>query len=148
MAFAGTFPRVVDAKRRVAIPKQFREQFGKPAPRMLYIAPGSFHSLWILTPVQFDRSGERLLANRENDPDFAAYRRMFYARAEATDLDGQGRVLISDRLAEHVGMCNEVLLIGVFDHIQLWDPQRWAEYERSHEGQFDTTAERIFSSNL
>jgi DNA-binding transcriptional regulator/RsmH inhibitor MraZ len=41
-----------------------------------------------------------------------------------------------------------VLLIGVFDHIQLWDPQRWAAYEQEHESKFDSTAEKMFSSKL
>jgi len=63
-------------------------------------------------------------------------------------VDRQGRILIPDRLAERAEVKNEVLLVGVYDHIQLWDPQRWAEYEQTHEGQFDATAEKMFSSKL
>ena len=148
MAFTGTFPRVLDEKRRVTIPKQIREQFGKPTPRKLYIAPGSFRSLWILTPEQLERFGERLLASREIDSELAAYRRLYFARAEPSDLDNQGRILIPDRLAEHAGLGSEVLLIGVYDHLQLWAPNRWAEYEKAHESQFDATAEAVFNSRL
>jgi MraZ protein len=148
MPFAGIFPRVVDAKRRVAIPKQFRDEFEKPTPRKLFVTLGSFRCLWIITPEQFAKWGERLLVNREDDPELAAYRRMFYGRAETSELDRQGRILVPDRLAERMELKNEVLLIGVYDHIQLWDPERWAEYEKTHEGQFDATAERMFSSKL
>jgi MraZ protein len=148
MAFAGTFPRVVDEKRRVAIPKPLRDGFEKPAPRRLIITAGSLDCLWILTPSRFEAWGARLLEARDDSPAAAAYRRMFYARAETTDIDRQGRILIPDRMAERVKLGNEVLLIGVYDHIQLWDPRRWEEYERAHEGQFDTTAERMFSTKL
>ena len=148
MAFAGTFPRVVDQKRRIAIPKPLRDEFERPVPRRLIITPGSLDSLWILTPARFDAWGARLLEGRKEDAELAAYRRMFYGRAEAAELDRQGRILIPDRLAERAKIGNEVLLIGVYDHIQLWDPKRWAEYELAHEGQFDTTAEKMFSSKL
>src|SRR5262245_47094133 len=122
MAFAGIFPRSVDAKRRIAIPKPFRDEFEKPAPRKLIITPGSFDCLWIVTPSRFDQWGARLLEQRNEDPELAAYRRMFYGRAEALDLDRQGRILIPDRLAVRANIGNEVLLVGVYDHIQLWDP--------------------------
>ena len=148
MAFAGIFPRVVDEKRRIAIPKQLRDGFERPAPKKLIITLGSFDCLWILTPTRFDEWGSRLLERRDEDPELAAYRRMFYGRAEAAELDRQGRILIPDRLAERGKIGNEVLLVGVYDHIQLWDPERWAEYERAHEGQFDATAEKMFSSKL
>jgi len=148
MAFAVVFPRVVDAKRRVAIPNPLRDELGKPAPRKLYVTLGSYQCLWILTPGQFERWGQRLLENDDKDPDLAAYRRMFYGRAESSDLDRQGRILIPERLAKRAEIGNEVLLIGVFDHIQLWDPSRWAEYEKTHEDRFDETAERVFSSKL
>jgi MraZ protein len=148
MAFAGIFSRAVDAKRRIAIPKQFRDEFEKPAPRKLVLTPGSLECLWILTPREFDRWGARLLQRRDDSPELAAYRRMFYGRAEAVELDRQGRILIPDRLAGRASVGSEVLLIGVYDHIQLWDPRRWAEYEQAHEGQFGATAERMFSSTL
>src|SRR3972149_11574192 len=141
MIFTGTYPRVVDDKKRVATPKTIREQFGKRAPRQLYIAPGSHRSLWIFTPEQLERFGERLLAGRQNDSELAAYRRLYFSRAEPSDLDTQGRILVPDRLAEHIGLGRDVLLIGVFDHLELWDPQRWKEYVDSQAATFDATAE-------
>lgn len=148
MAFAGIYPRVMDEKRRVAIPKPLREGFEKPTPKKLIVTPGSFDCLWILTPARFEQWGARLLEHREDVSELAAYRRMFYARAEVVELDRQFRILIPDRLLERGKIGNEVSLIGVYDHIQLWDPQRWAEYERAHEGQFDATAEKMFNAKL
>jgi MraZ protein len=148
MVFTGIFPRVVDDKRRVGIPKLIREQFGRPAPRKLYIAPGSYQSLWILTPDQFEQFGRRLTSNRESGEELAAFRRLYFARAEPSDLDRQGRILIPERLAGHAALGTEAVLIGMFDHLQLWNPSRWAEYERQHEGKFDATAETVFNASL
>ena len=148
MFFTGTYARVVDEKKRIVIPKQIREQFGRPAPRRLYITPGSFQTLWVFTSEQLERFGERLLAERVSHAEtdaggIGAYRRLYFSRAESADLDRQGRILIPDRLAEHIGLGREVLLIGALDHLELWDQQRWAEYAEKHAAQFDATAEGV-----
>jgi MraZ protein len=141
MLLTGTYPRSVDAKKRLSIPKPIREQLGKPTPRLLYIAPGSYRSLWIFTAEQLERFGDRLWERRENHSELAAYRRLYFAGAEAVELDKQGRILIPDRLVEHAGLGREVVLIGVFDHLELWDQGRWFEYSQEHDLRFDATAE-------
>ncbi len=148
MPLAGTFHRVLDEKRRVAIPKPLREEMGRPTPGKLFISQGSYKTLWILTKEQFDSWGSQLHVENRSDPNWPAFWRMFCARAELSDLDKQGRILIPDRLAEHASLGTETLLIGVFDHIQLWDPKRWAEFEQAHEGNYDATAERMFITKL
>ena len=148
MFFTGTYTRVVDDKKRIVIPKPIRGQFGKPAPRRLFLTPGSFQTLWLFTPEQLERFGERLLAERASraEPearDIGAYRRLYFSRAEPADIDGQGRILIPDRLADHMGLGREVLLIGAFDHLELRDRQRWLDYIRLHAPQFDAAAEGV-----
>ena len=148
MFFTGTYARVVDEKKRIVIPKQIREQFGRPIPRRLYITPGSFQTLWIFTPEQLERFGDRLLVDRASRVevgagDIGAYRRLYFSRAEPVDLDGQGRILIPDRSAEHIGLERDVLLIGAFDHLELWNQQRWEEYAGKFAAQFDATAEVV-----
>jgi MraZ protein len=148
MVFSGAYRRVVDEKRRVVIPKQIREQLGKPAPKWLHVAPGSFGSLWIFTPDQLQRFGERLLANRHSDAELAAFRLLYAARSEPADLDSHGRLLIPETLAAHAELKTEALLLGVFDHLQLWNPARWEAFEQAHRDQYDATAIRVFNSGL
>ncbi len=148
MVFTGRYRRVIDEKRRVTIPKQIRQQFGKAIPKTLYIAPGSFRSLWIFTPGQLERFGERLMATRQNDADLAAFRLMYASKAESSDWDRQGRLLIPENLAKHADLHTEALLIGVFDHLQLWNPARWEEFELAHEENYDATALRVFNTGL
>src|SRR5262249_30636019 len=114
MLLTGTYARSVDEKKRVAIPKAIREQFGKPAPRQLYIGPGSYRALWIFRAQELEQFGSRLLAQRSGDRSLGAYRRLYFAGVERTELDKQGRILIPERLAVHAGLGREVVLIGVF----------------------------------
>ena len=38
------------------------------------------------------------------------------------------------------------MLVGVRDHIELWDRARWDEYVASQQSQYDDLAERAFAN--
>jgi MraZ protein len=63
------------------------------------------------------------------DPRGRALRRVFYAEAAYTELDGQGRVLIPERLRDYAGLqlSSEVSIVGLDRFIELWSPTRWEE---------------------
>lgn len=56
--------------------------------------------------------------------------------AEAS-LDGQGRVTIPPRLAELAGIGGEVVFVGAGEAIEMWDPDRYAEYLEGTEDDFE-----------
>ena len=39
-----------------------------------------------------------------------------------------GRVQVSDRLAQFAGLNGEVVVVGIDDHFELWDLNRWKSY--------------------
>jgi MraZ protein len=44
--------------------------------------------------------------------------------AETIELDKQGRVLISQHLRAHFGLNGEVVVVGLFDRIEIWEPKK------------------------
>jgi MraZ protein len=42
-------------------------------------------------------------------------------------LDSQGRMLIPADLREHAGLDKEIVVVGVFDWVEIWDARRWNE---------------------
>src|SRR5262245_41980025 len=100
MLLTGTFNRAIDEKLRVAIPKPLREALGSPAKGALYVAPGTDGSLAMYTEDSLAALANRLASASPNAQDVRAYSRLFYARAQAVELDGQGRVRIPAELAE------------------------------------------------
>ncbi len=87
---------------------------------------------------------ERLKQASPNAADVRAFGRLFYARAQAVELDGQGRVRVPAELAELAGLGREAVLVGVNDHLELWDRNRWQQYVAQMQGQYDTIAEGAF----
>jgi MraZ protein len=144
MLLTGTFPRSVDDKLRVAIPKTLRHCLGDPAPTALFVAPGNDGSIVLYTESAFTRLAERLERSSPTQEEVRAFSRLFYAQAQRVELDSQGRVRIPPELAERAGLGKEAVLLGVQDRMELWDKERWEAYRREQSPRYDELAEKAF----
>jgi MraZ protein len=144
MLLTGTFSRAVDQKLRVAIPKPLREALGSLAKGVLYVAPGTDGSLAIYTEEALAALANRLADASPNAQDVRAFNRLFYARAQGVELDSQGRVRIPPELAALAGLGKEAVLVGVQDHLELWEKSRWEQYVAQRQNQYDQIAEAAF----
>jgi len=124
----GTFTRTLDEKLRVAIPKPLRDALGCPPGGVLFVTPGTDGSLGLFTEESFARLAKRLRRASPTAGHVRAFARLFFGRAQRVELDAQGRVRIDTELAELAGLTREVFLIGVEDHLELWDAARWRQY--------------------
>ena len=140
----GTFVRAVDEKRRIAIPKRIREALNWPSETAMYLAPGTDGSLALFTEVAFAELAERLFQSSPTASHVRTFSRLFYARAQRVELDAQGRVRVPPELAELVSLGSESVMIGVGDHVELWDRQRWDQYQTEKQAQYDEIAEKAF----
>jgi MraZ protein len=142
MLLTGTYPRVLDDKKRLAFPKRVRDLLDNP--ETLYITPGPDQSLWLYTQEELERLSESLDRAPATDAEARVFRRLYFAQTEAVDMDGSGRVLIPDRLIQFAKLGHEVVLIGVRNHLELWDATRWQQYLDQHAPRFDAVAEGAF----
>lgn len=136
MPLTGTYLRALDDKRRVAVPKRLRDDFGNEELKHLFIAPGTDRSLVVYSPDGFDA----LASRSANNPGQQNYLRLFYSSAERVDFDSQGRIRIPDRLAEYARLQGNVYLLGVQDHAEVWDQATWDEFSARLTQEFDQLA--------
>jgi DNA-binding transcriptional regulator/RsmH inhibitor MraZ len=45
---------------------------------------------------------------------------------------------------EFASLGKEVVFVGMIDHVELWDTQRWKSYEQEKTPEFDRFAEQIW----
>ncbi|MDZ4818525.1 MAG: division/cell wall cluster transcriptional repressor MraZ [Planctomycetota bacterium] len=148
MLLTGTFARAIDDKLRVAIPKRQREAFGPVEPQWLFIAPGTDGSLALYTEETFAGLAARLAASSPHGTDVRAFNRMFYAQAQRVELDSQGRIRIPIELAQLAKLGKEAVLIGVQDHLELWDQASWNTYLSERQNRYDEIAEAAFRQTI
>lgn len=116
----GSYPHRLDPKRRITIPSTFRSRMGEPG--IVYVLPSlnGKKCLEIFQPDAFElRLGElnRAALTDEAASDFAT---LIGRVSETLDVDGQGRIRISDTLLRHIGVEKDVVVIGAVNRIQVW----------------------------
>lgn len=57
--------------------------------------------------------------------------RVFYSRATECQIDKQGRVLIPPTLREYAQINGDVVIVGIENKFEIWNPEKWRENELS-----------------
>jgi MraZ protein len=134
----------MDNKSRFAVPKRLRDQFGGEELHSLYVAPGTECSLDLYSKIAFEELADRVATMSPTRADIRNYKRLFYGRAERVDLDSQGRIRIPERLVAFASLQKDVVLIGVHDHVEVWDTGKWQQFLEKHSTDYDTMATGVF----
>ena len=142
MLLTGTHPRTLDEKKRLVLPRRVREQLDEP--ETLFVTPGPDQCLWLYTQAGLEQLAAKLDQAPATDAEARVFRRLYFAQTEAVDIDRTGRILIPERLVQFAGLRHELVLIGVRDHLELWDDQRWQRYLAENASRFDAVAEGAF----
>ncbi|MFM8934005.1 MAG: division/cell wall cluster transcriptional repressor MraZ [Gemmataceae bacterium] len=138
----GTHRRALDDKKRLTLPKKVREVLGEPL--LLYIAPGPDKCLWLHTERELERLASRLDERPATDAEARLFRRLYFGQTDLVEVDKAGRILVPERLAKLAGLAGEVVLLGVRDHLELWDAGHWDRYCAENEPRFDAVAQGAF----
>ena len=56
--------------------------------------------------------------------------RFFQSNAFDMELDSAGRVTVPGQLIGHASIEKEVMVVGVGDHLEIWDEDRWREQQQ------------------
>lgn len=124
--FFGSFEHHLDHKGRLFIPAKFRELLQDSL--SLYITKGFDGCLAVYTEEEF---APRLAAFRSmsfNHADTRSHLRINFASIDKVEIDGQGRLPIPARLLQREGIGQDVVIVGVLDHFEIWGRNRWSAY--------------------
>jgi MraZ protein len=73
------------------------------------------------------------------------FRRLFFSSVSQVQLDGQGRMPVAANLRAIAGIQRDVALIGVGDHLELWDRETWRAYQEKKVAEYQEMASELFS---
>ena len=69
--------------------------------------------------------------------------RFFLAGAMDVSADGQGRVILPDYLRKYASIKKEVIVIGLYDRIEVWDVAKWNKHKATNDKDADKIAEEL-----
>ena len=118
----------LDAKGRLAIPTKYRDQLAVLCESRLVVTIDTEERCLLVYPVN---EWELIEAKLQALPTFnkAARRiqRLMVGHANELELDGSGRILLSNELREYAGLDKESVLVGQGKKFELWSKQKWNE---------------------
>ncbi len=122
--FLGEYFHSLDDKGRVVLPSSFRRELEDGC----VVAKGRDGQLMIHSVDVFQQMAADVIG-RPQDRGGRRFSRTVFAGADRQELDKSGRVLVKPDLREFAGLApgTEIAVLGVFDHIELWDKERYLE---------------------
>ena len=132
MFFMGTYTPKLDDKGRLFLPAKFRDRLGEG----LVVTQGQENCLVVWPTDVFMEEANRARATPMTVKSAREYARVLFAGADEGALDKQGRIGIPAHLREYADLDKDVVVIGVMDRIEIWDPARWREYSTGAQQKF------------
>lgn len=124
--FQGTSALTLDAKGRIAVPSRHRDALMESVKGQLTLTKHPADCLLVLPRPAWLQLRERLMSlPMEAD----GWRRIFIGSAVDVDIDAGSRIHVSPELRGNAGLIRDVLLVGMGDHLELWDTARFAAHE-------------------
>jgi MraZ protein len=125
MRFMGTFRPKLDEKGRLFLPAKFRDRLAEG----VVVTQGQEKCLVVWPPEVFDVEADRAAERSMTDKAARGYQRMFFSGGDEVVPDKQGRVSIPPALREYAGLEKDVVVIGVRNRLEIWNPTAWDDYQ-------------------
>lgn len=122
----GEFELSIDEKGRLSIPSEIRKAIVPERDgEAFFLVVGVNRVPWLYPERYYEWLVTQELADVTPDEDVLAYDQMNFALASKFDWDKQGRILIPEKTLRRTGLSREVTMIGVKDHLELWNRPQW-----------------------
>ena len=137
LLLTGEYQHVVDNKSRVLISNKLRNQIDADEHGSNFYLVLGVNGILCLYPEKYFEQIALAVTPGTTAPDEAvAFERISFALSSKVELDGQGRLLLNEKLRKRAGLKDNITLIGVRDHIELWNSESWEQYLSDHIAQY------------
>jgi transcriptional regulator MraZ len=144
-SFKGTYSYSVDNKGRINIPAKLRKYISPEANDTFVVTRGFDQCLFIYPHDEWSKQEDTIRKLSPSNPQHRYIMRTLLQWATESQLDGQSRVTIPRELLHFASIESEVLIIGVLDHIEVWNPTVYKKYQEAQSDTYENVAQTVFS---
>ena len=121
--FLGEYFHSLDEKGRVVMPSSFRDDLKAGC----VVTKGQDGQLLLYTPDEFQKRATEVIAEQPKNRSGRRFARTVFAGADSVDVLAGGRVKLNGDLREFATLepSTEVVVLGVLDHIEVWNKDRY-----------------------
>jgi MraZ protein len=123
--FLGEFRHTLDEKGRITLPAKYRPRLASG----IVLTTGTKRFVLVFPLDEFESLAERMNSLSLVGSEASMLRRQLFSNGFDLELDKQGRVILPEPLRQYAGISQEVVIAGVGNHIEIWNPEEW-QHER------------------
>ena len=139
----GEFHHNIDDKGRLVIPTKFREDLGQE----FILTRGIEKCLYVYSKTEWEKLVGKLNTLPFTKKVTRTLTRFFYSGATACEFDKSGRMSITSPLVSYAGLDKECIIIGVNDHLEIWDSKAFEEFMNDNSDIIEDIAENLFDGD-
>jgi len=125
--FSGSSLLTLDDKGRLSMPTRHRDALAASCAGRLMLTLHPDGCVLIYPRPRWEAKREEV----DRLPESArGLRRIFVGKAVEAEMDGAGRLLVPQDLRRQAELERDVRLMGVDSHFELWNSDRYEEYEK------------------
>ncbi len=138
IGFLGEYEATVDAKGRFLLPAAIKRKLPEQSAAEFVINRGFEKCLTLYPVTNWNPIFEGLGKLNDFDPKIREFKRYFFNGATEVELDTAGRLLIPPNLKDHANISKDIVLVGSYKKIEIWDSKKYKEF-------FDSMTPQRFS---
>lgn len=145
--FKGQAEHSIDGKGRVPVPAKMRRALSPEAKESFVATRGLERCVFLYPADRWEGMEDGFESLNPFQKETRHFLRTIFRWADEVTLDGQGRIPLSKTLLQFAGLepGQKALIMGSFDHIEIWDPEVFDAYLNDVPTSYEDTAERVMS---
>jgi MraZ protein len=143
-SFKGSYGYSVDSKGRINIPAKLRKYVSLEANDTFVITRGYERCLSVYPLDEWNMLEQSIRQLSPSNPKHRFFTRTLLQYATESTLDGQSRITIPKELLQYAGIEDQVLILGVLERIEVWNPKVHEEYLQAQAESYENVAQTVF----
>lgn len=131
--FLGEYTHTIDDKGRLTIPAKFRGELAAG----LVVTRGFDRNLMVYPLTEWQKLAAEIMTRPLSDSRTRDFRRRVFSGAADLEPDRQGRILVPPYLREFAAINGEVVIVGMYNYIEIWDTEAWTAVRQQIEDSDD-----------
>lgn len=140
----GEYLHTIDNKNRLSVPSKFRKELGST----VVVTRGLDKCLFLYTVDEWKVLADKLAKLPWGKAETRSFVRTMIAGATDVEIDSLGRILLPDYLKVYAGLGEAAVIVGLYNRVEIWNPEQWNKYSIDAKGNVEEIAEKLGESGL
>ena len=135
----GQYEHSLDSKQRLILPSKIKNEFSAE----VYVTLDFDGCLSLYSEANYNERAKAIQSLSDFEKDNRIVKRVFFSNSQVLRIDAQSRILIPSFLLDKVHISKDVMIVGMNDHLEIWDKETFLQKEEESESNYSETAQRI-----